>query len=431
MVLAAQQTLNKIIQDKDYSIVKKNGLDSTYFHGYEAQFNFIDEHYKKFGNVPDLATFLEKFPNWVPIEVNETDEYLLDRLYEDNCYHRIAPFAVELGSKVQEDSRAAFEFILHEVQNLRPHTVVKGDDIIAQAMERYEKYLEKQQNPESNHISTGIKELDDVFGGWDFGDELVTVVARTNVGKSWILLKFLTEAWKQGYAVGLYSGEMNQIKLGYRFDALYQHLSNWALVQGTPVDGYLDYIKELQNLPTPFRIVQQKHFGGKPTVQNIRNFIEETGVKIMGIDQFSLMEDGRATHRDPTRLRLCHIAEDLFLLSSEYKIPIIGLAQANREATKKDGDDAPSLENIKESDDIAANSSKCIGLRQTNFGLVMDIIKNREGKVGAKLLFDWDINFGQLNYIPSANDAAPAPVRQQATQQVQASMAQLSAINPF
>lgn len=430
-MLATVQTLNKIINEKDYDIVKKNGLDETYFHGYEQQFKFIRDHYQKFGNVPDLETFMEKFPEWVPIEVNETDDYLLDRLYEDNCYHRIAPFALKLGSKVQEDSRAAFEYILQEVQNLRPHTVVKGTDIISQAMERYEKYLEKQQNPTGSHISTGIKELDDIFGGWDFGDELVTVVARTNVGKSWILLKFLTEAWKQGYPVGLYSGEMNQIKLGYRFDALYQHLSNWALVQGNQVDGYLDYINTLKELPTPFRIVQQKEFGGKPTVTNIRNFIEETGVKIMGIDQFSLMEDGRAAHRDPTRIRLCHIAEDLFLLSSEYKIPIIGLAQANREGAKKDSDEAPGLENIKESDDIAANSSKCIGLRQTNFGLVMDIIKNREGKVGGKLLFDWTIDLGNFNYIPTADDAAPAPVRKESTQQAVQQHAAMASVNPF
>jgi hypothetical protein len=30
------------------------------------------------------------------------------------------------------------------------------------------------------------------------------------------------------------------------------------------------------------------------------------------------MEDGRASSRDQTRIRLAHIAEDLFLLSTEY-----------------------------------------------------------------------------------------------------------------
>ena len=214
MVLAAQQAINKIIQSNNFDMVRKNGLDQTYFHGYEKQFNFINEHYNRYGKVPDLATFLEKFPEWVVIEVNETDDYLLDRLYEDNCYHKIAPFAVQLGSKVQEDSRAAFEYIRQEFDNLRPHTVCHGTDIMEHANERYEEYLKKMENPEKMSISTGFKELDDIFGGWDYGDELVTIVARTNVGKSWLLLKFLAEAWKQGKRVGLYSGEMNHIKLG-------------------------------------------------------------------------------------------------------------------------------------------------------------------------------------------------------------------------
>ena len=35
MVLAAQQAINKIIQSNNFDMVRKNGLDQTYFHGYE------------------------------------------------------------------------------------------------------------------------------------------------------------------------------------------------------------------------------------------------------------------------------------------------------------------------------------------------------------------------------------------------------------
>lgn len=430
-ILAAVQVLNKIINSSDYTIIRQNGLDATYFKGYEKQFNFIDEHYKRFGNVPDRETFMEKFPEWYFLDVGETDEYLLDRLYEDYSYHKLAPFLVQLGTEVQQDSRAAYEHLMSKLKDLRPHTVCKGTDIISEAEERYDAYLLKQSNPESATISTGLPELDQIFGGWDYGDELVTIVARTNVGKSWMLLKFLVEAWKQGKRVGLYSGEMNPVKLGYRFDSWFQHFSNRALVRGDQVDGYKEFIDNLKTQQTPFIICQQKDFGGRPTVQKIQNFVEENGIEIMGIDQYSLMDDGRAAMRDPTRIRLAHISEDLFLLSSAYKIPILGLAQANRAATDKDGNDAPGLENIKESDDIAHNSSKCLGMRQTNFGLVLDITKNREGRVGDKLLYDWTIDFGQMTYIPTENDAAPAPTRQAATVKAVEQHQAMASINPF
>ena len=40
------------------------------------------------------------------------------------------------------------------------------------------------------------------------------------MGKTWILLKMLVEAWKQGKRVAMYSGEMNDMQIGYRFDTL-------------------------------------------------------------------------------------------------------------------------------------------------------------------------------------------------------------------
>lgn len=433
-MLAALQTLNKILQTKDYNIIRTNCLNSEYFAGFEKEFKFIDEHYQKFGNIPDTITFLEKFPSFELTEVNETNDYLLDRLYEDYGYRRFVPFVQQLSKLTQEDSRVAYNYMLQSMSNLKPHAVVKGVDIIQGAHERYDLFMNKSNNPDKMVIKTGLPELDAIFGGWEFGEELVTVVARTNQGKSWLLMKFLVEAWKQGYRVGLYSGEMSHVKLGYRFDALFGHFSNRALVQGNQAnaEGYKEFINSMNGTHNPFIIITQKEFGGRPTVQQIRNFVEENNIQIMGIDQFSLMDDGRASMRDPTRIRLSHISEDLFLLSTEYKIPVLGLAQANREGVNKDDQtQAPGLENIKESDDIAHNSSKCIGMRQSNFGLVLDVIKNREGKVGDKLLYSWQIDTGHFDYIPSAGDAAPTAIRQQVTQQAKQDFAQAGSINPF
>ena len=430
-MLAANQLINKIIQTKDYDVIKTNSLDDSYFGDYSKEFNFIVDHYKMYGNIPDISTFANKFPDFEFQDVGETNDYILDKLYEEYGYRQFATMIPDFQTALKEDSRKAYAFLQDIMPKLKPHTVCKGTDIIANGMERYELFKNRANNPEAATIKTGLPELDEIFGGWEYGDELVTIVARTNQGKSWLLMKFLTEAWKQGKRVGLYSGEMNAVKLGYRFDALYQHFSNRALVQGAQTDGYKEYIENTANIKNPFMIITQKEFGGRPTVQKIRNFIEENNIEIMGIDQYSLMEDGRASFRDPTRLRLAHIAEDLFLLSSEYRIPILGLAQANRGATDKDGQEAPGLENIKESDDISHNSSKCIGMRQTNYGLVLDIIKNREGRVGDKLLYSWDIDTAHFAYIPSADDAASSQTRQQFTQADKNVFAASSNVNPF
>ena len=431
MSLTQCQIINKILQTRNYNLIRSNGLDASYFKYYMSEFNFIENHYNQFGNVPDVTTFMASYPKFDLVEVNETDDYLLDRLWEEKGYENFAPLIKKLDEMIQEDSRTAYSYLLANLSKIKPHTVCRGIDIIANARERYDKYKDRCNNPDNTTIKTGLVELDDIFGGWEFGEELVTIVARTNQGKSWLGMKFLAEAWKQGYRVGLYSGEMSHIKLGYRFDALFSHFSNRCLSWGGVVDGYKEYIDNLTTLTNPFIIATQKEFNGRPNVQKIRSFIEENNIQIMGIDQYSLMEDGRALSKDPPRLRLAHIAEDLFTLSSEYKIPIIGLCQANRSGKKDNEQDAPTLEDIKESDDISHNSSKCIGMRQSSFGLVLDIIKNREGKVGDKLLYSWDIDSGHFDYIPSANDAARTDIRQAKTEQSRKMFESPNAYNPF
>lgn len=431
-MLAANQLINKILQTRDYDVIKQNSLEARYFVGYQDEFQFIVDHYKKYGNIPDIVTFLSKFEKFDLQDVSETNDFLVEKVFEEQSFSKFSYHIPKLIKAVEEDARLGYEYYKEMDKDIKPRAVCKGVDIIANCMERYDLYKNRANEPEAATIKTGLQELDEIFGGWEYGDELVTVVARTNQGKSWLLMKFLAEAWKQGKKVGLYSGEMNHVKLGYRFDALFKHFSNRALVQGAQTDGYYEYMQEIKQKTNPFIIITQKEFGGKPTVAKIRTFIEENNIEIMGIDQFSLMEDGRATSRDQTRIRLSHIAEDLFLLSSEYKIPILGLAQANREgANKDDQTQAPGLENIKESDDIAHNSSKCIGMRQSSFGLVLDIIKNREGRVGDKLLYSWDIDTGHFAYIPSADDAARPSTRQQFTQQDRQIFEQAASISPF
>ena len=68
-------------------------------------------------------------------------------------------------------------------------------------------------------------------------------------------------------------------------------------------------------------------------------------------------------------------------------------------------------------------------MKQSSFGLVLDIIKNREGKVGDKLLYSWDIDTGHFSYIPSSGDAARPEIRQQVQQQTKAQFA--GSVNPF
>ena len=221
-MLAAELIINKILQNKDINIIKTNGLEGKHFQNLESAYEYIMEHYKQYGNVPDSIVFLSHFPDFDIMQVNESDDFLVGKIYEEYGFTKFSEIIPVLNQKLKEDSRLAYDFLKNEMETtLKPRVVCKGHDLIEDAMERYELYLKKQEPSFQSTISTGFPELDDIIGGWEYGEELVTIVARINQGKSWLLMKFLTEAWKQGKKVCLYSGEMSENKLGYRFDALF------------------------------------------------------------------------------------------------------------------------------------------------------------------------------------------------------------------
>jgi RNA polymerase sigma factor (sigma-70 family) len=74
------QILNKILKTGSYDIVFDNDLTDGYFSEYPNEFEFIRNHYVRYGNVPDIETFIDKFNEFPLLEVAESDQYLIDKI---------------------------------------------------------------------------------------------------------------------------------------------------------------------------------------------------------------------------------------------------------------------------------------------------------------------------------------------------------------
>lgn len=400
------QILNKILKSKSVDIVIENDLTDGHFGEYATEFNFIMDHYKLYGNVPDIETMLDHFNEFSVIDVTESDKYLVDQINEDFQYRQVVPILNKAAELAQSNSIETVDYLRSALQTLGVLSSECGVDIIAQAGIRLEEYKIRRDSTEPWMRPTGFKELDDIIGGLAPGEELVVIVARTNNGKSWVLCKMLEHNWRMGANVGYISPEMSASSVGYRFDTLNEHFSNFNLYTGRTegVDNYENYINDLiNNQKNKFIVATPMDFNKKITVSKLRTFCITNKIDVLGIDGITYMTDERYKRGDNKTTSLTNISEDLMSLSCELKIPILVVVQANRNGVEEDGS-APQLESIRDSDGIAHNATKVISVRQRNNKLSMELPKNRNGKVGVKLVYDWQIDTGVFEYNASPEE---------------------------
>ena len=224
------QLLNKILKTSNFNIVLNHNLTKEMFSDYENEFEFIYNHFNKYGKVPDKETFLSEFPEFNILEVAETDKFLIEKLNEEYLYKLTVPVIQQTAELMKSNSQEAVDYLLQEIPNLVNIQKTEGVDIIQRADIRYNEYKEKLDGKQVNYITTGFEELDMIFNGFAKGEELVVLFARIGQGKSWILNKMLSHSWQIGMNVGLISPEMSSSKIGYRFDTLTEHFSNKNLV---------------------------------------------------------------------------------------------------------------------------------------------------------------------------------------------------------
>lgn len=416
--MVSLQILNKIISTKDISIITDNNLTIDYFLEYEDEYSFIKEHFDNYKNVPDTETFINKFPDFELLEVNESDRYLVDAIREEYLYSKSVPVIKKAAELLKSDSNEASRYLQSELVNLTPNYTTPYVDII-HSNSRVEMFEDKSNNKDKWFIPTGFEELDDIIYGWQCGEEFVVIFARTGIGKSWVLVKTVQHAWEIGKNVGYISPEMSADKIGYRFDTLNNHFSNMALVRGdkskVSIDEYRQYNEKLAEHNNRILVSTPMDFNKQVTVGKLRTFVQANDLDMLAIDGITYMTDERYKRGDNKTTSLTNISEDLMELSCELKIPILVVVQSNRGGTEKD---TPDLEDIRDSDGIAHNATKVISLNQKEEALVMKIKKNRDGKIGDKLTYLWDIDLGEFTWMPSDDDSAPREHKEQKREEV-------------
>lgn len=415
-----QSLICKVLDAPDLEILHANGIIAEMFLTCKDEITFIINHYTTYKQMPDKVTFLGQYKEFQMLEVAESTDYLIYKLKEAYTYVKLAPIIQNTADLVREDSIKAIQYIKEQLDSLQKEVPVgrnkDGYDIISNAKDRFTEYKKRCEVKGLIGIPTGIPKLDELTNGWLWGEDLIIITGRTNVGKTWIGEYFATVAWNMGYKILFYSGEMSTAMVGFRFDTLNKHFSNMGLLNGSgtlgkkpDTDGgkylqedYENYIAQLSQ-KSGFIVVTPDDFGGrKPNVDEIKSLAIKHGSDMIAIDQLSLMSDKRRA--DQPRISYNNISEDLFLMSKELKKPVLLMAQANREAVKnrKKGE-SPELHDLAESDGVGQNATRVLSLSAIDGTLKISMKKNRYGINNKEVLMIWETNTGYLNPLITEN----------------------------
>lgn len=197
-------------------------------------------------------------------------------------------------------------------------------------------------------IPTGLTELDKVTSGWQ-GGELIVVAGRPGMGKTAIMLHHAKAAAKAGKWVNIYSLEMDEKKLARRLLFSESDVSPDKVKSGnlTPWD-WKDLEQAKQKIKALPIVIDSTPIVSLRYIRSKSRILKRKGqCDMIMIDYLQLIEP--MGNKD--KLREQQVAESsryCKILAKELNVPVILLAQLNREVEKAQ-DKKPMLSHLRES----------------------------------------------------------------------------------
>lgn len=252
-------------------------------------------------------------------------------------------------------------------------------------------------------IKTEYKYIDRVLGGGLLNSGFYLLAGRPGMGKTTLGLNIVRKVAKRGLPVLFVSLEMSKEQITQKLLALETGLSTQELVgkmDAQAVDKVTEAATQIHDLPLT---LNQKT---DATVSDIANMARAVkGLALICVDYVGLIEpdDKRAKPYEG----VSQVSRDLKRLAMRLNIPILGLAQLNREVTGR-SDKRPLISDLRDSGRLEQDANGIILLHRPDYYdpnynhdgispviLEVDIAKNRHGPTG-KVTLDYYLTNGRI-----------------------------------
>lgn len=393
--------INKVISSKNLDVVIGRGIETQHFFNKKNQevWDYVVGYNTKYGEPPPMEKVRAKYKDYEygivtePLEAVMDDfvadysrklssEFLRDMLHNFNSYD-----PTQLPSKFYDMAQTMEKAIPHP-------SVAKFSDM----KDRIEEYKKEIKDGGIQGIKTGIPTIDELTTGFHPGD-YITVSAFLGVGKSQYGMYLMFQAYLQDKKAMLITLEMSKKAVFRRFDAYLTNIKYHALKKLELGEGDLKKWEEIAAKAEEAKgkrdiIVIDDMYNA--TVDKVHAAIKRHNPDICCVDYVSLMSVPNTVDTSNSYRRVQVITQGLKQVARREHIPIIGIAQLNRDA----GKGIVELTSMADSIAIAQDSDIVMALNQDeemhkNKVMQVKLLKSRDsGRTDVHV--DWDLENGVI-----------------------------------
>jgi replicative DNA helicase len=297
--------------------------------------------------------YLAQLQDAVPSAANLS--YYLDYVQDKFLLRRMIATCTDVVGRVY-DYEGEVDALLDEVEKeilrineSRAQTSMVGvKDLVNRAVTSIENYFSRKGV--LNGLGTGFPDLDRMTDGLH-GGEMIVIAARPSMGKTSLAMNMAESiVLEQGLPVGVFSLEMSAESLVMRM------LCSIARVNLRSIrEGFMSEADFPKLTSAAGRLARAPLFiddsAGLSILQlraRARRMHQQHGVKLFVIDYLQLLHSTARRSQENRQQEIADISSGIKALAKELKVPIIVLAQLNREI-EKDKSRKPRLSDLRES----------------------------------------------------------------------------------
>lgn len=363
------------------------------------------------GDCQNMADLVEQLTeNGSPIALEELESLKNVRGQEKYSFSAMVPYLHKeyvqkqlnmYMAKYQTEGRKKYlDVISSFTEEIKNINTSKDDGLLSSSIGEFE---EKLYSEKSRSLKT-FEDVDMMTGGGFRPGQLITIGARSGVGKTLVSLNLMMDILDRNKNIraDFFSLEMNKFELVDRILSRKKGINSLKLgdytnlssdEKATVMQGYKELMQEYD----------MALFGEEyDTLGAIKRKIKERAIPeryIAFLDYVGLVhvEGVNAAGDGGERIAINLITRELKLLASELEIPIVILAQLNRGLEYRQ-DKTPGLQDLKSSGSLEQDSSIVMFLSKDSEEenlMYLDIAKNRSGRRG-RLKYNINYSFMDL-----------------------------------